>query len=208
MGATTNTPERIGVFGGTFDPPHVGHVRVAADVADALSLDRILWIPARVSPFKREEETSAADVRLEMVREAVAADPRFDVDDRELRRSGPSWTVDTLVELRTEHPDAELFLVVGADQFAEFADWKDPERIVELARLAVMNRAGASPRPRALDVAAAVPGLADAVVFVPVTDVDVSSTAVRAAVARGGDPSHAVPDGVARVIRARGLYAD
>lgn len=199
-------PERLGVFGGTFDPPHRGHVRVATDVADRLDLDRMLWVPARVSPFKREEVVTDAEIRLEMVRRAVELDPRFEVDARELDRPGPSYTIDTLEALRSEHPDAEIFLVLGADQFEDFPRWREPERIVRVARLAVMNRAGASPRTVAPEVAKAVRGLEQATVFVPVTDVDVSSTGVRARVAEGRDPADHVPEAVARVIRARGLY--
>jgi nicotinate-nucleotide adenylyltransferase len=205
---TAGTRERIGVFGGTFDPPHSGHLRVAGDVADQLSLGRVLWIPARRSPFKRDEECSSPEVRLEMVRSAVMTDPRFEVDDRELRRPGLSWTVETLEELRSEHPEADLFLIVGADQFLQFARWRGAERIVRLARVAVMNRAGISARAGSPDVIAAVPGLSDAVLSVPVTDVDVSSTDVRAVVRAGGDPSGMVPEEVERVIRERGLYAD
>ncbi|MEX2471573.1 MAG: nicotinate-nucleotide adenylyltransferase [Gemmatimonadota bacterium] len=198
--------ERLGVFGGTFDPPHRGHVRVATDVADRLDLDRMLWVPARVSPFKREETVTDAEIRLEMVRRAAELDPRFEVDARELDRPGPSYTIDTLESLRSEHPDAEIFLVLGADQFEDFPRWREPERIVRVVRLAVMNRAGASPRSVAPEVAAAVEGLEQAVVFVPVTDVDVSSTGVRARVAEGHDPADHVPGAVADVIRARGLY--
>ncbi len=199
-------PERLGVFGGTFDPPHRGHVRVATDVADRLDLDRVLWVPARVSPFKREEAVTDAEIRLEMVRRAAELDPRFEVDARELDRPGPSYTIDTLEAIRSEHPDAEIFLVLGADQFEDFPRWREPERIVRVARLAVMNRAGASPRTVAPEVAKAVQGLEQATVFVPVTDVDVSSTGVRARVAEGRDPGDQVPEAVARVIRARGLY--
>lgn len=197
---------RIGVFGGTFDPPHVGHVRVAADVADHLALDRVLWVPARVSPFKREAEISDADVRLEMVREATSLDPRFEVDTRELARPGPSYTVDTLEELRSEHPDAEVFLILGADQFEELARWRAPERIVRAARLAVMDRAGATVKDLFPMVSEAVPGVEGAATFVPVRAVDVSSTGVRAAVRSGRDPAGSVPESVARLIRARGLY--
>lgn len=199
-------PERIGVFGGTFDPPHRGHVRVATDVADRLDLDRMLWVPARVSPFKREEAVTDAEIRLEMVHRAAELDPRFEVDARELDRPGPSYTIDTLEAVRSEHPDAEIFLVLGADQFEDFPRWREPERIVRVARLAVMNRAGATPRSVAPEVAAQVPGLEQATVFVPVTDVDVSSTGVRARVAEGRDPADHVPGAVADVIRARGLY--
>jgi nicotinate-nucleotide adenylyltransferase len=199
-------PPRIGIFGGTFDPPHAGHVRVAADVADRLSLDRLIWVPARVSPFKRAADVTASEVRLEMVGAVVDLDPRFEVDGRELRRSGPSYTVDTLEEFRAEFPDAELYLVVGADQFADFPRWREPERIARIARIAVMDRGGRSARALFPEVDAAVPGLAASVVFVPVTSVDVSSTDVRAAVARGEDPVGNLPRGVAEVIRARGLY--
>jgi nicotinate-nucleotide adenylyltransferase len=202
----TRAAERIGVFGGSFDPPHTGHVRVVQDVADHLSLDRVLWIPARVSPFKDEAHTSPPDARLEMVREAATADPRFEVDARELGRPGPSYTVDTLEALRAEHPDAEIFLILGADQFEHFARWRAPERIVRAARLAVMDRDGASARVVAPEVADAVPGLEAGTTFVPVRRIDVSSTGVREAVGRGEDPADAVPAGVARVIRARGMY--
>ncbi|MDZ7780336.1 MAG: nicotinate (nicotinamide) nucleotide adenylyltransferase [Gemmatimonadota bacterium] len=201
-----STTPRVGVFGGTFDPPHVGHVHVAADVADHLSLDRVLWVPARVSPFKQREETSPPEVRLEMVRRAAALDPRFEVDTRELERPPPSYTADTLEAIRGDFPDAELFLILGADQFEQFGRWRDPERIVAAARLAVMDRDETPARVFAPDVAEAVPGLRDATVFVPVRAVDVSSTAVREAVARGEDPAGSVPEGVARSIRARGLY--
>ena len=201
----SDTP-RIGVFGGTFDPPHTGHVGVAADVADYLALDRVLWVPARVSPFKREAEISDPGVRLEMVREAASLDPRFEVDARELGRPGPSYTIDTLEELRAEHPDAEIYLIIGADQFRELERWRAPERIVRVARLAVMNRDGTSARELAPAVAGAVPGMAAAATFVPVRAIDVSSTGVRDAVRRGEDPADFVPETVAKLIRARGLY--
>jgi nicotinate-nucleotide adenylyltransferase len=197
---------RIGVFGGTFDPPHIGHVRVAADVADHLELDRVLWVPARVSPFKRESRISDADVRLEMVREAVALDPRFEVDARELARAGPSYTVDTVEELRGEHPGAEIYLILGADQFEELDRWRAPDRIVRAVRLAVIDRDGTSARDLAPKVAERIPGLGAAATFVPVRAVDVSSTDVRQAVGKGEDPAGAVPEGVARMIRERGLY--
>lgn len=197
---------RVGVFGGTFDPPHVGHVRVAADVADHLALDRVLWVPARVSPFKQDERMSPPEVRLEMVRRAAALDPRFEVDTRELERPPPSYTADTLEAMHRDLPDAELFLILGADQFEHFGRWHDPERIVRVARLAVMDRDGTPARVLAPEVADEVPGLRDATVFVPVRAVDVSSTAVRDAVARGEDPAGSVPEGVARSIRSRGLY--
>lgn len=197
---------RLGVFGGTFDPPHLGHVEVARDVADALGLTRLLWIPAAVSPFKVGVDATDAGVRLRMVEEAVAADPRFVADPRELGRPGPSFTVDTLEALREDHPTAILYLVVGADQFRGFPRWKDPGRILALARLAVMDRAGVVAPDLLDEVADALPEVRARVEFVPVRRMDVSSTAVREAVARGDDPGRWVPAGVARIIREEGLY--
>jgi len=193
---------RLGVFGGTFDPPHAGHVRVARDVADALALDRVLWIPARIPPHKQTEAVSPAPVRLEMVRAAAAADPRFEASDVELVREGPSYTVDTLRELRGRHPSAHLFLILGADQLRTLEHgWKEPVEILRLATLALMDREGEA----APEVAPDLPGMERAV-HVPVTRVDVSATRIRAALAAGDDVSAWLPPGVLEVIRREGLY--
>lgn len=195
------SPHRIGIFGGTFDPPHVGHVVVARDVADALSLDRLLWVPARVSPHKLTRPVSPPALRLEMVRAAAAEDPRFQVSEVELGRPGPSYTVDTLRELRARWPAAALFLVLGADQLRVFAGWRDPGEILALATLALMDREGED----AAVVAPDLPGM-ERSVHVPVTRVDVSATRVRAAVAAREDVSGMVPAGVLAVIRRERLY--
>ena len=192
---------RVGIFGGTFDPPHVGHVVVARDVADRLSLDRVLWVPARVSPHKLDRPVSRPALRLEMVRAAAAEDPRFQVSEAELERSGPSYTVDTLRELRALWPSAGLFLILGADQLRVFASWREPGEILRLATLALMDREGEA----TTGVAPALPGMERAV-HVPVTRVDVSATRVRAAVAAGEDVSGMVPAGVRAVIERERLY--
>jgi len=195
-------PTRVGVFGGTFDPPHRGHVTVAKDVADALGLDRVLWVVAGVPPHKADEAVTDAALRREMVVEAAAMDARFEVSDLELDRPGPSWTVDTLRTLRALHPDAELFLILGADQLRTFGSgWRDPQAILELATLVVMDRAGES----AALVAPDLPGMQRAV-HVPVTRVDVSSSEVRGLRRAGRDVSSMLPPGVHDIIMREALY--
>lgn len=192
---------RLGIFGGTFDPPHLGHVTVARDVADALALDPVLWVPARVSPHKLHRPVSPPALRLEMLGAAAALDPRFRVSALELEREGPSYTVDTLRELSARWPGAGLFLILGADQLRSFASWRSPEEILGMATLVLMDRDGQD----AAEVAPELPGM-DRALHVPVTRVDVSATGVREAVARGRDVSGMVPAGVLDVIRREGLY--
>jgi len=175
---------------------------VARDVADRLGLDRVLWIPAGTPPHKPEATVSPASTRLEMVREAVRSDPRFDVSTIELEREGPSFMVDTVRALRGAFPGAELFLILGADQVRDFAAWRDPEEIVRHVRLAVMDREGESAR----DLVKGVPGGNEAV-FVPVHRVDVSSTAVRERIRAGGAAGDRVPPGVAAIIERERLYS-
>ena len=137
------SPRRLGLFGGTFDPPHVGHVAVARDVADALALDQVLWIPAGVPPHKDPQFITPGSLRLEMTRAGAEADPRFRVLDLELRRDGPSYTVDTLRAISALHPGSEIFLLLGADQLRTFRrGWKEPREILRLATLVLMDREG------------------------------------------------------------------
>ena len=175
---------------------------MAADVADALALDRVLWVPAGEPPHKPATSVSPADVRLAMVRAAATADPRFEVCTLELERSGPSYTVETIRALRREHPEDELFLILGADQVATLSTWRDPREIARSARLAVMDRGGES----AAAAAAAHPAAAEAVV-VPVRRVDVSSTDVRERVRDGLGIDHLVPAGVRTIIERERLYS-
>lgn len=181
---------RIGVFGGTFDPPHVGHLIVASDVCDALELDRMIFVPAADPPHKRGRVTASAEARLRMVRAAIAGDPRFEVDDLELRREGASYTVDTLRELTRRHPEAEFFFLVGADQVRQLGSWREPEEIARLACLAVVHRGGEPPEVEAR--------LRHRVV--PVTRVDLSSTDIRARLREGRTVRYLVPEAVREVV--------
>jgi nicotinate-nucleotide adenylyltransferase len=189
---------RIGILGGTFDPPHLGHLVMASDACEALGLERVLWIPSAEHPFKRGQVRTPADVRLAMVRAAIQEDPRFEACDLELRRQGPSYTVDTLRELVKLHPGAELYLLVGADVVREMPDWREPDEVVRLARIAAITREGAG-LPEGLRLPA---------VPVPVTRLDVSATEIRRRVAAGHTIRYLVPEPVRALITGAGLYRE
>lgn len=185
--------ERLGVLGGTFDPIHVGHRIVARDVLEALELDRVLVVPAARPPHR--EAVLDAERRLGITRRAFRGDSRIEVSGREVERGGPSFTVDTLEGLREERSPEALFCVIGADQLADFASWHRPERIVELAELAVMNRGGEEPSP---------PPELPELPFrrVEVTRIDLSSTRIRERLERGRPIRYLVPEPVRREIAA------
>ena len=187
---------RLGVYGGAFDPPHLGHLVAASDACGALGLHRLLWIPSAVHPLKAVG--TAAPLRLEMVRAAIAGDARFAADDLELRRTGPSYTVDTLRALRARDPEAELVFLTGADNLADLPRWREPDEIARLATLAVVSRAGET-----VPADAPYPAVA-----VAVTRVDVSSTEVRRRVAAGQSIRYLVPEAVRAVIERERLYRD
>jgi len=190
---------RVGVFGGTFDPPHVGHLIVAQDAMESLGLDRVRLVPAHVSPLKTEGPTGTPpDLRLEMVRRAAAGHPGFEISGAEVERDPPSYTVDTLREFSEAEPDVEWTLLLGADQWADFDRWRDPGTIAELARIVVLTRAGADARPvRA--------GVDHEVLEVP--RVDVSASDIRRRARTGRSIRYLVPEAVRTLIDEKGLYA-
>jgi len=190
---------RIGVFGGTFDPPHIGHLLLASDAREALSLDRLIFIPTGAQPLKvNTPPVASARDRLEMVRLAVADDANYSVDDTEIGRKGLSYTVDTLEHLSERYPGAKLFLLLGEDSLRSFDQWREPQRIMELARLAVMRRDGAS-----LEGVKPIPS---GVLEVSTRRVDVSSTEIRERLRAGKSIKGFVPESVERFVEARGLY--
>ncbi|HCU13350.1 MAG TPA: nicotinate (nicotinamide) nucleotide adenylyltransferase [Gemmatimonadetes bacterium] len=190
---------RIGVFGGTFDPPHVGHLLMATDAREALKLDRLIFVPAGAQPFKVDTPPVASALdRLEMVRLAVADDANYVVDDAEINRKGLSFTVDTLEHLSERNPAAQLFLLLGEDVLASFEQWRNPARIRELATLAVVRRTAAS--------GSLVDPIAAGVLTVSARRVDVSSTEIRERRRAGKSIKGFVPESVERFIDVRGLY--
>jgi nicotinate-nucleotide adenylyltransferase len=197
-------PLRLGLFGGTFDPPHFGHLVVAQEVAEQLSLDRLLFLVAGLPPHKVGEKLSPPAIRLEMTRAAVEGNPLFDVSEVELMREGPTFTVDTLRQFRTAHPDAELFFLLGADQLVEFHEWQEPEAIAGLATLVAVRRNGVDPKQiPPVDL-----GSGKRLEFISpdVTRIDLSSSEVRARVREGRSIRYLVPESVRRIIRTHRLY--
>ena len=191
-------PGGVGVFGGSFDPPHVGHLLVAVDAAERLGLDRVLFVPTAAQPLKRGREAAPAAVRVAMVEALVADDARFAVERLEVDRGGLSYTVDTLATLADRCPGRELVLLAGADVLATFARWREPHRVRQLATLVVLARG---------DADAAGPDFPGGPpTMLPTRRVDVSSTEVRARLSAGRSIRGFVPDAVAEIIRSAGLY--
>jgi nicotinate-nucleotide adenylyltransferase len=195
---------RIGVLGGTFNPPHLGHLLCAQEAYVQLALDAVMLIPARTPPHKPVEEEPGPEHRLELCRRAAQDDERFQVSDVEIGRPGPSYTVDTLSILHSNAPDNDLFLIVGGDIAAGLPDWHEPERVLSMATLAVAKRRGT---PRA-DVEAALEHLkgGDRASFFRMPRIDISSTLVRDRVRAGLPIRYLVPEPVDRYIAEKGLY--
>jgi nicotinate-nucleotide adenylyltransferase len=195
---------RLGLFGGTFDPPHFGHLQVAQEAIEQLSLSRLLFVVAGLPPHKRREDLSPSHVRLEMIQAAVAGNPAFHVSDIELKRKGPSFTVDTLRRARSDDPGAQLFFLLGADQLAEFHEWKEPGEIARLATVVAVARSGLEPGdlPR-VDLGN---GAALDFQVLTVPRLDISSSDLRRRAREGRSLRYLVPEGVERTIETYGLY--
>ncbi len=194
----------VGIFGGTFNPPHIGHLACVEAALAQLALDRVLLMPVARPPHKDAPEDVGADHRVEMCRRAAAGDERIEVSALEVSRGGPSYTVDTLRALHESHPEDELTFIAGGDMAATLPEWREPEEVLRLARVAVAERTGAE-RPV---VERAISGLRgrDRVVFFEMPRVDVSSSLVRRGIADGFPVRDLVPDAVARYIDEQGLY--
>jgi nicotinate-nucleotide adenylyltransferase len=196
--------QRLGVLGGTFDPFHNGHLGAAEAAMVCAGLRRVIFVPAAQPPH-RPPAVAPAEQRMEMCRLATAGDERFAVSDIELNRSGPSYTVDTLVELRRLHPDGELFIVLGWDAARLFPTWRRPDEVRALASIVVVGRPG-SDAPREADLKPV--GLeGKGVVLCLRPTPDVSASEIRRAVAVGESITGKVPSAVEQYIAAHRLYA-
>jgi nicotinate-nucleotide adenylyltransferase len=196
---------RVGLFGGAFNPPHLGHLVCAQEVLIRLKLDRVVLVPVGEAPHRTLEEDPGPEARLEMVELAVAGDGRLAASRNELDRPGPSYTAETLEALHADAPGDELTVILGGDQAAKLPTWHRPERVLELADVAVVERVGWGRD----EVSRQVAGLAgaDRLRFVEMPLLEISSSDIRRRVAEGEPIRYLVPDSVVELIGTRGLYA-
>jgi nicotinate-nucleotide adenylyltransferase len=194
----------IGVLGSAFNPPHLGHLALAQEALWQLGLAEVVLVPTGEAPHKRIHDDPGRELRLAMTRLAAADDPRFTVSTLEVERDGPSYTYETLELLAREKGEPDLVFVMGADAAVGFESWREPERVVELARLAVARRSGVSDA----DVASTMRGLGTEgrVTMLEMPQFGVSSSAVRERAAAGRPLRYLVPEAVARFIEEKGIY--
>ncbi len=190
---------RVGIFGGTFDPIHNGHLAIAQTAINELPLDRVLFIPAAIPPHKLNQEISSAEIRLELVKLAVADNPQFEISTIELDRDGPSYMVDTVRQLKTEHPEWDLYLIIGADNLLGFHEWRQPDEILRFCRLAVYPRYES-------DIQNVPKELLNRCVIFKAPRMEISSSYIRRLVYEGKSIRYLVPDCIDDYIRRKQLY--
>jgi nicotinate-nucleotide adenylyltransferase len=200
--------QRIGILGGSFDPIHIGHLLIAEYAREQLQLTEVRFTPAAISPLKQDKQVTDAKHRVEMIRLAIGGNVHFELDERELRRVGPSYTVDTLAELKFEIPETELVFIMGADSLADLHAWREPERICQLAFLAIAARGG-RPAPDLDQLRRYLPhdqvaSAAEHILKLP--QLEISSTDIRQRVRSGKSIRYQVPAAVEAYITAAKLY--
>jgi nicotinate-nucleotide adenylyltransferase len=195
---------RIGILGGTFNPPHLGHLAIAQEAHAQLGLDKVVLMPVFLPPHKAIDDDPGPEARYELCHLAVAKDDRFAVSRLELDREGPSYTVDTLRTIHAGSPGDDLTFIVGGDVAQGLPSWREPEAVLDLATVAVAEREGIR-RQDIVERVSALPG-AGRLVFFDFPRMDISSSSVRRRVREGRPIRYLVPDDVARVIGARGYY--
>ena len=196
----------IGVLGGTFDPIHIGHLTIAEAVRSRLNLAEILFVPAGVPWLKTDRPISAVEHRVEMVRLAIADKPYFKLSEVDVKRAGPSYTVDTIADLQGQTgSEDELFLILGWDSLVELPEWHEPSRLITMCRLVVVPRPG-YPRPKLKSLEASIPGISQRAILMDGPEIDISALNIRERVAKGLSVHHLVPEPVNRYIKEHGLY--
>ena len=194
---------RLGVFGGTFDPIHYGHLRLAEEARCRFQLDRVLFVPNWISPFKTGRAVTPGVTRAELVQAAIADNPAFALDTRELERPGPSYTVETMRALHDENPGTEMFFLTGADAVRDLAKWREPETLLALTRFVAATRFGVS---REETTRALPPAWVERILFLEMPALDISGTDLRERVQTERSIRYLTPPAVRTLIYERGLY--
>lgn len=189
---------RVGILGGTFDPPHLGHIAIANAALEQLNLDKIIFIPASIPPHKMKRTTASPLDRLEMLRLALGKNGRFEISEIEILRDGASFTVDTLEALGKSHPSDQLFLLIGADNVSEIETWRQPERIFELVTVAAANRPGYKPHGK----------FSSSIIYFTMPPADISSTDIRDRIKSGSSCEEMLPADVSKYIELNNLYSN
>jgi nicotinate-nucleotide adenylyltransferase len=196
----------IGVLGGTFDPVHMGHLIIAEEVRARLDLAEVLFVPAGQPWLKQNNFVLPAEHRVEMVRLAIADEPYFKLSTMEIERPGPSYTVDTMTELRSQiGAEDKLFFILGWDNLNQLPQWHEPSRLVRLCRLVPLRRVG-YPSPDLDSLETAVPGLSQSIIMLDTPQIDISASKIRDRIARGLSIHQLVPEPVERYIQEHRLY--
>ncbi len=196
--------QRIGLFGGTFDPPHYGHLLLAQTAAEQLQLDQVLWIPAGLNPLKQGQQITSVAKRLRLVGAAISDNPMFQLSLVDTERPAPHYTIDTLNIIQAQYPTAELFFLMGGDSLASFARWRAPAEILSVAQLGVMRRPDDA---IALDVLTNfLPTLPDRLNWIDAPLIEISATDLRNRTANGNATRYFMPDLVCDLIDTFGLY--
>ena len=195
---------RLGILGGTFDPPHYGHLALAENARVQLSLQRVLFVPAGQQPLKQAHSMSPVHHRVAMVKEAIAANADFGISRVDVDRPGPHYTDDMLTLLQEAHPEAELFFLIGSDSLAQLPEWRDPVEIIRQARLAVMPRPGWEVNMAALE--RAVPGIQQRLTWLDAPHLDIAASDLRRRMRAGLPLRYLVPPGVEAYIHEFELY--
>ncbi|MFC2058101.1 nicotinate-nucleotide adenylyltransferase [Chloroflexota bacterium] len=202
------TEDRLGILGGTFDPIHRGHLIIADEVRQQMGLREVLFIPAGQPWLKGQEVVSSGEHRLQMVKLAVAANPCFKVSTIELECPGPTYSIDTMLKLRSElGAGVEMFMILGFDALAELPRWREPERLLKLCKVLGVGRPGYSEfNLQALEHL--IPGAAERITIIDMHHIDISASDIRRRVVRGLSIRHLVPEAVEMYILEQGLYRE
>jgi nicotinate-nucleotide adenylyltransferase len=198
--------QRVGILGGTFDPPHIGHLILGEYTAEALGLTRLLFIPAADPPHKQDRQKTSVEHRLAMVTIALADNPRFQLSRLDIDRPGPHYSVETVRLVQESYPDAEIFFVMGGDSLRDLPAWSRPQELIQLCRLAVMRRPGDNISAGMHEQL--IPGLSERMVIIDAPVLEIASSDIIERIRQGKSVRYLVPDDVLAYIRTHRIYED